>query len=209
MSRNISAVFSSALLLAAPFLSPTLLPLAWMAFVPLFWAIERAETLRRATHYGWLTGLLTHVVGFYWLVYTISVFGGFGYPISAVVFLVYAALQGLGMAIFAFLVKRFGFGAFQLFPALFWVVLEFWLPLLFPWFLANSQSSFTSFIQTADLVGPYGTSFLIVWLNAIVARALFNTEEDWKPLWAAGALFTACAIGSLIYGAVRLSQITT
>jgi len=208
MSRIISAAFSSALLLAAPFLSPTLLPLAWMAFVPLFWAIERAETLRQATRYGWLTGLLTHVVGFYWLVYTISVFGGFGYPISAVVFLVYAALQGLGMAIFAFLVKRFGFGAFQLFPALFWVVLEFWFPLLFPWFLANSQSSFTSFIQTADLVGPYGASFLVMWLNTIIAGVLFKREHDSKSLWISAVLFAVCVIASVTYGFMRLHQVT-
>lgn len=207
MSRILSVSLFSAVLLAAPFLSPTLFPLAWVAFVPLFWGLQRTKNLRTAVFHGWLTGVFAHLIGFYWLVYTISVFGGFSYPVSAVVFLIYAGLQGLQMALFALLVRGIGYGGGQIFPALFWVAIEFWFPLLFPWFLASSQSSFTSFIQTADLVGPYGTSFLIVWLNAIVARALFKAEEDSKPLWTAGTLFTACVIGSLIYGAVRLNQI--
>jgi len=104
MSRIIFGSFLSAVLLAAPFLAPILFPAAWVAFVPLFWAIGHAKNLRAAVCYGWLTGFVAHLVGFHWLVYTINVFGGFPYPISAVVFLIYAALQGLQIAIFAFLV---------------------------------------------------------------------------------------------------------
>src|SRR5918994_5808948 len=109
MSSIATASLCSAVLLAVPFLAPALFPLAWIAFVPLFWAIDRVENLRHAIFYGWLTGSVTHLIGFYWLVHTISVFGGFPYPVSAVVFLIYAALQGLQMAIFALLVHRFGY----------------------------------------------------------------------------------------------------
>src|SRR5678816_3291659 len=98
MSRIILGAFLSAILLAAPFLAPLLFPLAWLAFVPLFWAITRAKNLRAAVFYGWLAGFVAHLVGFHWLVYTIKVFGGFSYPISTVVFLIYAALQGLQIA---------------------------------------------------------------------------------------------------------------
>src|SRR5688572_1131951 len=104
MSRIFLVSLSSAALLAAPFLSPALFPLAWAAFVPLFWGIERSKNLRAAAFHGWLTGLFAHLIGFYWLVYTISVFGGFSYPVSAVIFLVYAGLQGLQIALFALLV---------------------------------------------------------------------------------------------------------
>ena len=83
MSRIILGAFSSAILLAAPFLAPILFPVAWVAFVPLFWAIARAKNLRGAVFYGWLAGFIAHLVGFYWLVYTINVFGGFPYPVSA------------------------------------------------------------------------------------------------------------------------------
>src|SRR5438445_13315615 len=122
MSRNIFICCLSAMLLAAPFLFPLLFPLAWVAFVPLFLIIHEAEGLRRAVYFGWLMGFFTHLIGFHWLVYTISIFGGFSYPVSALVFLIYAALQGVQMAIFALLVKRFGFGPWHVFPALFWVM---------------------------------------------------------------------------------------
>ena len=149
MSSIIFGSCLSAILLSAPFLAPILFPAAWIAFVPLFWAIARAKNLRAAVFYGWLTGFIAHVVGFHWLVYTINVFGGFPYSISTVVFLIYAALQGLEIAIFVFLVRGIGFGPWLIFPALFWVPIEFLFPLLFPWRLANSQSSFSWFYSNS------------------------------------------------------------
>jgi apolipoprotein N-acyltransferase len=208
MSRIIFGSFLSAVLLAAPFLAPILFPTAWVAFVPLFWAIADAKNLRSAVFYGWLAGFVAHVIGFYWLVYTINVFGGFPYSISTVVFLIYAALQGLQMAIFAFLVRSIGWGPWQIFPALFWVSIEFLFPLLFPWRLANSQSSFSWFIQTADLVGSYGASFLLMWCNAIVADVLFKKDRGSKAHCIPAAVCSACIIASLIYGWVRLNQLT-
>jgi len=208
MSSIIFASFLSAILLAAPFLAPILFPAAWIAFVPLFWAIIHAKNLRTAAFSGWLTGFIAHLVGFHWLVYTINVFGGFAYPISTVVFLIYAALQGLPIAIFAFFVRSVGFGPWQIFPALFWVPIEFLFPLLFPWHLANSQSSFSWLIQTADLVGLYGASFLLMWFNSIAAGVLFKIPPDSKTRWMPATICMACIVASLIYGLVRFNQVT-
>jgi apolipoprotein N-acyltransferase len=208
MSRFIFASFLSSVLLAAPFLAPILFPLTWIAFVPLFWAIDHAQNLRQAVLAGWLTSFIGHLIGFHWLVYTINVFGGFAYPISAIVFLIYAALQAIQMGIFAFLMRRFGRGPGQIFPPLFWVSMEFSFPLLFPWHLANTQSSFSWLIQTADLTGAYSAGFLIMWFNAIIADALFKTVRDTKTLWISTVIFPACFVASLIYGFFRLNQVT-
>ena len=198
----------SAILLAAPFLAPILFPTAWLAFVPLFWAIAGAKNLRSAVFYGWLAGFIAHLVGFYWLVYTINVFGGFPYAVSTIVFLIYAGLQGLQMAIFAFLVRSVGFGPWQIFPPLFWVSIEFLFPLLFPWHLANSQSSFAWFIQTADLAGLYGASFLLMWFNAIVAGVLFKKAPDSKTRVDAsnGLHHVHCRVSDLWSGKARSSH---
>jgi apolipoprotein N-acyltransferase len=132
MSSLILPSFISAVLLSAPFLSPYFFPVAWVAFVPLCRAVDRQESLRRAGIVGWLVGFLANLFGFHWLVYTISVFGGFAYPLSVVVFILYAALQGAQTALFALLLKRLGYGPLFLFPVVFWVAIEFWFPFLFP-----------------------------------------------------------------------------
>jgi apolipoprotein N-acyltransferase len=208
MSRIIFGPVFSAVLLAIPFLAPSLFPLTWVAFVPLFWAIDHAQNLRQAVFSGWLTSFIGHLIGFHWLVYTINVFGDLAYPISAIVFLIYAALQAIQMAIFTFLVRRFGWGPGQIFPPLFWIAMEFSFPLLFPWHLANTQSSFSWFIQSADLTGPYGAGFLIMWFNAIIAGALFKKPGDSTTLWISRVIFPACFMASLIYGFWRINQVT-
>ena len=197
----------AAALLAAPFLEPWFFPLAWVAFVPLFFVIDRADSLRRAVFYGWLMGLAAHLIGFHWLTYTISVFGGFPFAVSVVVFVLYAALQGIQMALFALLLRTIGFGPLMIFPALFWVVCEFLFPLLFPWYIANSQVSFLWVIQTADLVGPYGTGFIVMWFNAALYHALFANAEPRKkilPLAYAGL----AVVVALVYGFQRLQSVS-
>lgn len=194
----------SAALLAAPFLEPRLFFLAWLAFVPLLWALWRAPTLRQAVLYGWVMGIAAHLIGFYWLVYTISAFGGFPYAVSIVVFVIYATLQAIQLAIFALFVRASGPGPLCLFAPVFWVGVEFCFPLLFPWHVANSQVAFLSFIQTADLVGPYGASFIVVWFNAALLHAVISRErtpfDRFLPL---GCAVLAMAL-SLVYGFQRL-----
>jgi apolipoprotein N-acyltransferase len=207
MSSKFIVALLSAALLAAPFLWPTLFPLAWLAFVPLFWVLQRAETFRKAVFFGWCMGVAAHLIGFYWLVYTISAFGEFPYAVSVIVFVIYAALQAIQMALFAMFVRSAGLGPLCLFPPVFWVALEFLFPLLFPWHVANSQVSFLSFIQSADLVGPYGASFIVVWFNAALFSALISREQQpsirFLPLACA-----VLAIGlSVLYGFQRIESV--
>jgi apolipoprotein N-acyltransferase len=212
--RNLSVKFIplclpviAAVLLAAPYLAPAFFPLAWISFVPLFWALHRAPSTRSALLYGWLMGFAAHLIGFYWLVYTISAFGGFPYALSVLVFIFYAALQAIEMTLFAFFVRTAGFGPLKIFPALFWVPLEFLFPLLFPWHLANSQAEFTWFVQSADLVGPYGASFIIMWSNAAIYHAWRAREEGGVRRYLPVAYAGLAVAGSLVYGAGRLRTV--
>ena len=196
----------AAALLAAPFLEPWFFPLAWFAFMPLFWAIDRAKSLRHAVLYGWLMGLVAHLIGFHWLTYTISVFGGLPFAVSCVVFVLYAALQGIQMALFALLVRSTGFGPLLIFPSLFWVSLEFLFPLLFPWYIANSQVAFLWMIQTADLVGPYGTGFIVMWFSAALYHALFASAEPRKKILPLAYASLAIVV-AVVYGFQRLQSV--
>jgi len=207
MSSIILATLGAAICLAIPFLSPALFPLVWVAFVPLFWSLRRAQTVRRAVFCGWLMGLAAHVIGFHWLVYTISAFGGFPLAASVLVFLGYAASQAIQMAILAMLIYTCGFGPLQVFPALFWVALEFIFPLLFPWHIANSQVSFLWFIQSADLVGPYGAGFIVMWSNAAIYHAIAHRDETAVKRFLPLAYAALAVLVSLVYGYQRLEVV--
>jgi len=197
----------SGLIVALPYLAPVLFPLAWIAFVPLFWAIDQTRGWRSALCVGLAAGTVAHLIGFYWLVYTISVFGEFPYAVSVIVFVVYALLQGIQLALFAVLVRTAGFGPLAIFPALFWVGLEFLFPLLFPWHLANSQISFLWFIQSADLVGPYGASFIIMWFSAALYRSALAHRQGAQGSWWPLAYPALLAVLTVLYGYLRLQSV--
>lgn len=206
MSSKFLAAIAASALIAIPFLFPSLFPLAWIAFVPLFWVVEGAG-LRHALLWGWLIGGIANLAGFYWLPYTIRVFGDLSYAVSVIVFFLYALLEALQFAFFALLVRMAGLGPLALFPALLWTALEFFFPLLFPWHLANTQANFSTLIQSADLVGPYGTSFLLMWLNATIYAALFRGGGRRRAPLAAGAILGVSVAAALVYGHLRLSTI--
>ncbi|MGN6734006.1 MAG: apolipoprotein N-acyltransferase [Candidatus Binatia bacterium] len=206
ISQMLLALLSAGLL-AAPFLDPRLFLLAWFSFVPLFWTVKHARSWRSATFYGWVMGTAAHLIGFYWLVYTISAFGGFPNGVSVIIFIVYAALQAIEMALFALFLRIAGWGPVCLFPPMFWVAVEFLFPLLFPWHVANSQVAFSWFVQSADLVGPYGASFVVVWFNAAVYRILSTRRLAESRTFLPLACSTLAIILSLVYGFERLRSV--
>ncbi|MDP6560551.1 MAG: apolipoprotein N-acyltransferase [Candidatus Binatia bacterium] len=209
---SLPLVLLSGLLIAAPFLHLALYFSSWISLVPLFGVLRRTIALRDALFIGLLTGLITNLIGFYWLIYTIKVFGGLPSLLSGFVFFLFALYSAIPFAVLSLLVRRYGFGPFCLLPPLFWIAIEFWFPLLFPWHLANGQSHLLPLMQSADLVGPYGTSFLLVWVNALIfqiAKALFSQREKIRSSLLQAAFGAAALITVLLYGHVRLGVIAT
>ena len=198
-----------AALVASPFLWPILFPLTWVAPVPFLTAVEQARDWRLALWAGALTGMATIALGFHWLVYTIHVFGGVNYALAAVGFALFVLYSAIPFVAFAALVRGCGTGPLGLFPPAFWVAVEFWFPNLFPWYLATSQTHFTSLIQSADLVGHYGTTFVVVWGGTAlykVLRARRGKGTARSAGWAVGAVCTVLA-AAVVYGHVRLAQV--
>jgi apolipoprotein N-acyltransferase len=88
-----------------------------------------------------------------------------------------------------------------------WVTLEFLFPLLFPWHVANSQIAFSWFIQSADLVGPYGASFIVVWFNGGLYKIISSRRQpEGRPIWAL-AFSSLAIVLSLVYGFARLKTV--
>ena len=126
-------------LVAAPWLDFSLFPLAWVAFVPLLWALGRAHHRAARRCARLLAGLATNMPAFYWLVYTIHVFGGFPYALAVFFYTCLSLFSAMQFVLFARGFRRLGFGPLGLCAPVLWVALEFLFPNLFPWRMANSQ----------------------------------------------------------------------
>ena len=200
----------SAALIAAPFLWPILFPLTWLAPVPWLAALEDARHWRHALLSGALTGFFTIALGFHWLVYTIHVFGGVNYALAVTGFLLFVVYSAVPFVVFAGLIRLCGTGPLGLFPPAFWVAVEFWFPNLFPWFLATSQTAFTSLSQSADLMGASGATFVLLWAGTALYRILRARRGEGTMRSAAWAAAGACVVllAALVYGQVRLAQVT-
>lgn len=197
-----AAACLSGILISSCFLRFQLWPLAWFAFAPFLWALACASDRRETVRLGLITGMFTNVPAFYWLTYTINVFGGFGYFLSSFFYLCLSLYSTMQFVLVALALRRTGVGPLALAAPLIWVTTEFLYPHLFPWRMGHSQFLAPVLIQIGDITGPYGLSFVMVWFAAGVAR-LFGEPRDVKPLLAA----CAAAVAIVVYGAVRLPAV--
>jgi apolipoprotein N-acyltransferase len=150
--------------------------LSWFLLIPFFMAIENKSPWN-AFRLGILTGTIANAIGTYWIIGTLSRFGGFPYLISFLFHLVFSLYSGLYISIFAYITTKLGlFRKGGLLSALLiasvWTSIEFLFPFLFPYGIANSQGNYLPLIQMFDLFGIYSLSFLIVFVNVTLMRVL-------------------------------------
>lgn len=187
---------------AAVFLDFRLHPLMWVAFVPMLWALPEARTRRDTIRLGAVAGLCTNIPAFYWLVYTMHVFGGFPYPVSAFFYACLTAYTSCQFVLFALGMRLLGPGPIGLSVPVLWVPLEFLYPHIFPWRLANSQFAVPVLTQIGDVTGPFGLSFAMAWFAAGLAQVI-REPRRWATLAAACTAVAAIAA----YGVARMPVI--
>ncbi len=155
---------------------------SWFLLIPLLVAIKD-KSPRGALALGTLAGTVTNSLGFYWLIGTLSRFGGFPFPVSLVFLLMLSAFTGLSFGIFSYLttklrlLKRRGIAS-ALAIASIWTSIEFFFPFLFPYTIANPQANFPLIIQVSDLFGIYAVGFLIVLVNIMLMRTYTYLKEQ-------------------------------
>jgi apolipoprotein N-acyltransferase len=206
----LATAFGSGLLLALSFPRPDLASVAWFGLVPLFLVMEQ-----RPFRSGFAAGVGFFGLVLYWLNIVMTTYGRLHPLLSVVAYLLLVAYLALffGAATWAACRcrKRLGLSPVLTLPV-FWVALEFLRSFLlsgFPWAtLGYSQQSHLALIQSADLFGPYGLSFLLILSNAVLAatgRMLLQRRWrhlPWPALLATAILFAA----NLGYGFYRLEH---
>ena len=146
--------------------------LAFVAFVPFLFVLQKKEGLGEINKFTYFTMFIFNFITLYWvggwLPNTdpfLMVAGTTLLFFNPIVFLIPSTLYYLTKK---YINKNL---ALYLFP-LFWITFEFAYSLTdfkFPWLtLGNSLSYFTNYIQIADIVGVYGLSVLILFANIFV-----------------------------------------
>lgn len=186
-----------------------------MALTPLIVALVReqapARSHRRAFFLGLLTGAVYFSVTLYWLVETMTTFGGLANVIAFVAAALLVAYLSLFPAAFAVVVTRLrrvmGVRWAVLCAAPVWVATELGRQYVwdgFPWaLLGYSQVSVLPIAQLASVTGVYGLSFVLALVASAVALVIVERDaRKWKVAGAIAMLVVLCAI----WGRYRIAE---
>ena len=182
---------------------------AWIALAPLMVAVaHRRHSARGAFALGLLTGAVYFSGTLYWLVETMTTFGGLHTAVAAFAAGVLIAYLSLFPAAFAViqsrLVTAFGRRALLIGP-LVWVATEMGRTYIldgFPWeLLGYSQATVLPVAQVASLVGVYGLSALVALVSAAAAYA---TLERSSRRWRAAGAVALVIVGVSAWGMLRI-----
>jgi apolipoprotein N-acyltransferase len=181
---------------------------AWIALTPLIIAAWQADSLRRTFFLGLLAGGVYFWGTLYWLIETMTTFGGLSTVTAVFAAFLLVAYLSLFPAAFAVLLSRsrraFGAGALAL-AAPIWVTTELGRQYVwdgFPWeLLGYSQVTLLPIAQTASIVGVYGISLLLAFVaSAVAALVLLNG----RARWVYSAIAVTLVAGLMWWGTARL-----
>jgi apolipoprotein N-acyltransferase len=182
---------------------------AWVSLAPLLVAVAyRPQSSRRAFTLGLLAGVVHFSGTLYWLVETMTTFGGLSTPLASVaaaILILYLSLfPALFASIQARLVRTFGRRALLAAPFV-WVATEMGRTYVldgFPWeLLGYSQAFVLPIAQLASVVGVYGLSGFIVMVSSAAA---YGALERSAARWRVAAVAAVIVLGTGLWGALRL-----
>jgi apolipoprotein N-acyltransferase len=184
--------------------------LAWIAAVPMLFAVDRAATWRQALLLGWWAGVVETAGGFYWLIDVMQRFAEFPWIAAAAVFLVFCAARALIFLLFTAAVcavRRRPDSSrrvpMTLIAPLAMVSAELLVPQIFPCGQWISQAWHPLVIQIAELTGPFGVTALLMMVNGALYDLSQRPRAARYPVLAAAGILAA----ALLFGAVRMRQV--
>jgi apolipoprotein N-acyltransferase len=140
--------------------------LGWIFVIGLILLTRTKRPIRNS----YLAGIIAIAIGFYWIPYTVQVFGGFHLIPAYAIQLLFVTVSAGQFAIFTYLslFLRRKFLNFNCTTAIAWLVSELIWIRIFPWEPAHTQLKFTEFVQIADLLGTSLITFLMYWLIEVL-----------------------------------------
>lgn len=184
-------------------------PLAWVMYVPLLLSLRDATTWKEGFLRGWTTGIVLHLGSFYWIYHTMISMSDLPPSLAALACLLFGLYSGLQQGVFAacvpWVMRRGGGHVLWMIPVLF-TLFEKGFPHVFPWHLGNVLYEVPLLVQTADLVGVYGNTFLL-FLSSVLALHFVLGSAGSMTRKRAGIAWISLWVCVAIYGGIRLHQV--
>jgi len=172
--RNLLLAIFSGVLLTLSFPPGEFSFVAWFALIPLLKGVQTVSP-SNAFKLGLVSGLAHYLTLIYWIIVVLEHYGNLHIGVAVLALLLLSLYLSLYTALFSALASRFtDSGFYPVIVACYWVALEYLKAHLmtgFPWcLLGYTQYEHLHIIQSADLFGVYGISFLIVLVNGALFR---------------------------------------
>ncbi|MDQ7817491.1 MAG: apolipoprotein N-acyltransferase [Melioribacteraceae bacterium] len=182
--------------------------LIFVALIPYFYLISKRESLAEISSITYLTAFVFTLITLYWVGSWTKEADPFLMISGVLLMFVNPAVYLIPSTLFYFSRKLFSKRtAIFLFP-LFWVSFEYAYSLTdlrFPWLtLANSLPKFNLFIQVADIIGAYGISLLVLYINLFLFLTIKNFYENKKFHLKYTLVVLFLFIIPLLYGMIRI-----
>lgn len=150
--------------------------LSFFAFIPFFFVLEKRDGLASINRISYIFLFFFCLITLYWIGSWTKEADPFLMISGVLVLFVNPGCYLIATSLYFLSTKIFNRnGALYLFP-LYWVFFEYihsLTDLKFPWLtLGNSLAYFNQFIQFADLVGVYGLSLIILYINVFLYKAV-------------------------------------
>lgn len=207
--KNLFFSLFSGLLLGLSFPPVPLQYVMFGALIPYFIVIDSKNTLGEINRFTYAFAFVFTIISIYWVGSWTSEADPF-LMISGAMLMFYNPLMFLiPSTLFYFSKKKFGNKIpFLLFP-FFWVSYEYFysvFELRFPWLtLGHGQAYFKSFIQIADIVGAFGLSIIIIFINVFLFffyKSYKESKSDYKFLVTPLLLL----IIPIVYGQIKINS---
>ncbi len=186
--------------------------LSWFCLIGVLWALDdESLTSAEAMLIAWLFGLVTHMGGYTWIIHLLTKFAYLPLPLAFLGYFLLCLAQGSLLGVWGWTVNRLTTRLklpLVLVAPVLMVVAEWIYPAIFPSYLSNSQYRWTYVIQSLDLWGPLGLTFLLVLTSAVLYQTIawkFRSERPFPTVGWAALIFLF--VGNLLYGLGAVANI--
>lgn len=184
--------------------------LIFFSFIPLFYVLQKRNTLAGINRATYLATFIFTIVSLYWVGSWTKEADPFLMISGALLMFVNPALFLIPSTLFYFTQKLFDKRtAFLLLP-FFWVAFEYLYGLTdlrFPWLtLGNSLPYFNQFIQIADIIGANGLTLIILYINVLIFLSLQERKRNFKKFRLYSTLVALLFIVPILYGVFKTTD---